>query len=70
MRGVRKLEAQNIAPKCERTLKIRNSDTGVIGGNAKLPPLALALARAHAPDRDRDPKQTSNAQRPTSNGQR
>jgi hypothetical protein len=31
MRSMRKLETQNIAPKCERTFEIRNGDAGVIG---------------------------------------
>jgi hypothetical protein len=33
MRAVRKLEAQNIAPKCEGALEIRNGDPGVIRGD-------------------------------------
>ena len=50
MRGMRKLEAENLAPKCERPLKIRDRDACVVGGkNAKLRP----LGRAHARDCNR-----------------
>jgi hypothetical protein len=58
MRSMRQLETENIAPEGQRTLEVRDSDTGVIGGNdAKWRSTHASWLRAVSPQMNTDQTQ-------------